>query len=209
MTTYIKYPTTSGNLAATVLSIAPAADLAVAKQIAITFHQSTKLCVWASGDFIVHRIRLKDIGLDAKVRLDQFLANSMTAVSYYTPGFVWITMGVSKRELTQAAEDIRAQDDHDVSYNQWIELRQEAIPKTANVGDVVGAGHVVGKVYNLRRSFIDNIVFIDCFAQSNGATPLVPAQIDFDYGEKKISLYYKTRNAAEAAYFDLLEAIPY
>ena len=203
MTTYLKYPTTSGNLAATVLSINPEADLAVAKQIAITFHQSTKLCVWAFDDLIVHRIRLKDIGLDAKVRLDQFLANSMTAVSYYTPGFVWITMGITKRELTQAAEDIRVQDDHDVSYNQWIELRQEAISKTANVGEIVG------KVYNLRRSFIDNIVFNDCCIPANSVTPVVPGQIDFDYGEKKISLYYKTRNAAEAAYFDLLEAIPY
>lgn len=203
MADYIKYPTTAGNLEATVKSINPDADLAVIKQLTITFHMSTKLTVWTGGDMIIQRIRLKDIGLNAKVRLDQFLANSMTAVAYYTPGYVWVSIGCGKKDLSIAAEEIRAQDDHHVNYTQWIELRHEAIAKTA------ASEEITAKVYNLNRAYIDKIVFDDCCVPATSVAALVPGKITFNYRDEKIELYYKTRNAAEAAYFDLLEALPY
>jgi hypothetical protein len=203
MADYTKYATTAGNLEATMLAIDPRADLAVTKQLAITFHMSVKLTVWASGDLIIQRIRLKDIGLNAKLRLDQFLASSYTAISYYTPGYVWVSVDCSKKDLSIAVEEIRQQDDHHVLYNQWIELRHETIVKTAN------SEEITAKVYNLNRACIDCLVFDDCCVPATSVSPLIPGKITFNYRNEPITLYYKTRNAAEAAYFDILEALPY
>lgn len=201
MSIYTKHPTTIGNLEATVLAIRPDADLAVVKQLTISFHMATKLCVWSSGDTLILRIRLKDIGVNPKVQ--QFLSNSTTAVSYYTPGFVWVCKDISKRDLTTLVEEIRVQDEHHTHYNQWIQLQHEAFAKTET------SEEVIAKTYNLRRAFIDNIVFVDCCVPPTSTTPVVPGRIVFDYKGEKITLYYRTRNATEAAYFELLEAMPY